>query len=119
LNGDCVSQPLEDLRGKRVAAFCAIGNPAGFRHTLAGVECDVVAWREFGDHHNFTAEELAELGDAARTSGVDCLVCTQKDLVKIPGKAIGDLPLWAITIEIKFLAGREKLEAILERFAKK
>jgi tetraacyldisaccharide 4'-kinase len=119
LNGDGVSLPLEDLRGKRVAAFCAIGNPAGFRHTLAGVECEVVAWREFGDHHNFTSEELVELGDAARTKGADCLVCTQKDLVKIPGNAFGDLPLWAITIEIQFLAGQEKFEEILKRFAKK
>jgi tetraacyldisaccharide 4'-kinase len=28
------SLPLSELRGERVAAFCGIGNPAGFRHTL-------------------------------------------------------------------------------------
>jgi tetraacyldisaccharide 4'-kinase len=27
-------EPLESLRGRPVAAFCGIGNPAGFRHTL-------------------------------------------------------------------------------------
>ena len=119
LNCEGVSEPLEHLRGKRVAAFCAIGNPAGFRHTLASVGCEVVAWREFADHHIFTDTELAELGTAARAVGADFLVCTQKDLVKIPKKPVGDVPLWAVTIEIHFLSGQEKLEAMLERIAKK
>jgi tetraacyldisaccharide 4'-kinase len=119
LNSEGDSKPLEHLRGKRVAAFCAIGNPAGFRHTLASVGCEVVAWREFVDHHIFSDAELAELETAARDCGADCLVCTQKDLVKIPNKPLGDVPLWAVTIEIDFLSGKEKLEAMLERIAKK
>ncbi len=119
LNCEGVSEPLEHLRGKRLAAFCAIGNPAGFRHTLASVGCEVVAWREFADHHIFSDAELAELETVARESGADCLVCTQKDLVKIPKKPHSDMPLWAVTIEIQFLAGQEKLEAMLERIAKK
>jgi tetraacyldisaccharide 4'-kinase len=119
LNSEGASKPLELLRGKRVAAFCAIGNPAGFRHTLASVGCEVVAWREFADHHIFSDRELAELETVARNCKADCLVCTQKDLVKILKKPLGDVPLWAVTIEIQFLSGQEKLEAMLERIAKK
>ena len=35
-------QPLESLAGQRVAALCGIGNPAGFRHTLATCGYQVV-----------------------------------------------------------------------------
>ena len=79
----------------------------------------MVAWREFADHHIFSDVELAELETAARERDADILVCTQKDLVKIPKKQLGDLPLWAVTIEMQFLSGQEKLEEMLERIAKK
>jgi tetraacyldisaccharide 4'-kinase len=119
LNCEGDSKPLEQLRGKRVAAFCAIGNPAGFRHTLAALGYDLLAWREFADHHIFSGTELAEIETVARDCGADVLVCTQKDLVKIPKQSLGDVPLWAVTIEIQFLSGQEKLEAMLERIARK
>ena len=48
------SQPLDTLARHRVAAFCGIGNPAGFRHTLTATGCEPVAWREFPDHHAYT-----------------------------------------------------------------
>ena len=56
------TQPLDVLAGQRVAAFCGIGNPAGFRHTLAATGCELVAWREFPDHHAYTAADQSELG---------------------------------------------------------
>src|SRR5262249_1316013 len=47
LNATGTQQPLTALAGQRVAAFCGIGNPAGFRHTLAGCGYDVAGLREF------------------------------------------------------------------------
>src|SRR4029079_11919366 len=41
---------LSKLRVQKVAAFCGIGNPAGFRHTLSQCGVDVAAMREFPDH---------------------------------------------------------------------
>jgi len=41
--------PIGSLQGKRVAAFCGIGNPAGFQHTVAELGADVVDFREFPD----------------------------------------------------------------------
>ena len=77
------TQPLESLAGRRVAAFCGIGNPAGFRHTLTGTGCEVVAWREFPDHHAYTPADLSALSDMTRNANAQAIVCTQKDLVKL------------------------------------
>jgi tetraacyldisaccharide 4'-kinase len=45
---------LGSLAGQRVLAFCGIGNPAGFRHTLAACGYRVVEFLEFPDHHGYT-----------------------------------------------------------------
>lgn len=113
------SQPLAHLVGKRIAAFCAIGNPAGFRHTLAATGCEIVDWREFPDHHTFTPAELSDLSAAAITSGAEFVVCTQKDLVKVEQDQLGDLPLWAVAIEMQFLTGQQELERRVESVVRK
>jgi len=59
-----VSQP-ESPPAKRIAAFCGIGNPAGFRHTLKTLGCNVTAWREFPDHHSYTREDVESLKEWA------------------------------------------------------
>jgi tetraacyldisaccharide 4'-kinase len=109
------TQPLESLRGHRIASFCGIGNPAGFRHTLATTGCDLVAWREFPDHHAYTAADLSALTELAEKSAAELIACTQKDLVKIQQQKLGNEPLWAVAIEMQFLAGREELERALEQ----
>ena len=119
INAAGATQPLECLAGKRVAAFCGIGNPAGFRHTLAATHCDIATWREFADHHAFTPIDLASLSDAARACGAQMIVCTQKDLVKAPQEKLGEVPLWAVAIEMRFLAGQDALEQIIERIAQR
>jgi len=112
-----VQHPLEVLRGRRVLAFCGLGNPAGFRHTLEVCGYDVVEFHEFPDHHAFGPSELSFLTAAARQAGAEALVCTQKDLVKIGVDRLADHPLWAIRVGIEFLAGRDAFETELWRVA--
>jgi tetraacyldisaccharide 4'-kinase len=119
VNASGASQPLPQLIDKRVAAFCAIGNPAGFRHTLSTTGCEVVAWREFPDHHVFTPAELASLDEAATASDAQLILCTQKDLVKAPQEKLGNIPLWAVAIEMQFLTGQQALEQRIESIARR
>jgi tetraacyldisaccharide 4'-kinase len=108
---------LDLLKGKRVAAFCGIGNSTGFRHTLSSLGCDMVAWREFPDHHNYTRDDVASLSEWGQQA--DVLICTRKDLVKLRVPTLGSIPLWAVKIEIGFLAGEaefgQQVAQIVER----
>jgi tetraacyldisaccharide 4'-kinase len=119
INSRGQSQRLDVLTNRRVAAFCGIGNPAGFRHTLTATDCKPVAWREFPDHHAFTAAAQAELVVLAESSKAEMFVCTQKDLVKLAFHELGGIPLWALTIEMKFLRGQDVFEQILEDVLRK
>jgi tetraacyldisaccharide 4'-kinase len=107
-------EPLKALAGRRVAAFCGIGNPAGFCHTLAAADCQIAAWREFPDHHAFGANDIAELSRMAGNCDADFLVCTKKDLVKLQRQEIDGRPLWAVAIEMRFVTGQLGLEHSLE-----
>jgi tetraacyldisaccharide 4'-kinase len=119
LSAGGAGEPLESLQGRPVAAFCGIGNPAGFRHTLAACGYHVAAFREFPDHHGYTPHDLAELAQWAKASSAAALLCTQKDLVKLPVDQLGGLPLRAVAIDLEILAGREVLESRLEILARK
>jgi tetraacyldisaccharide 4'-kinase len=100
--------PIELLKGATVAAFCGIGNPAGFRHTLSALGANVAAWKEFPDHHNYTREDVDTICRLARDAG-QLIVCTRKDLVKLRVAAIGGISLRAISVELHFLAGEEAM----------
>jgi tetraacyldisaccharide 4'-kinase len=115
VNSRAQSQPLEYLAKHRVAAFCGIGNPAGFRHTLSAANCEPVAFREFPDHHGYTPADHAELVTLAKNANAEILVCTQKDLVKLQQAELNGMPLWAVSIEINFLAGQQLLEQRLDQ----
>jgi tetraacyldisaccharide 4'-kinase len=95
------------LSGKRVAAFCGIGNPTGFRHTVGTLGCEVVAWREFPDHHNYTRDDVTSLSQWSQQA--DIVVCTRKDLVKLLVPTLGSIPLWAVGIEIGILSGEAEM----------
>ena len=98
-----------------VAAFCGLGNPAGFRYTLEQCGCRVVGFREFPDHHRYTPEDEDSLARWAEELDVSAVLCTCKDLMKISRDRLGTKPLWAVRIELELLVGQEALESRLRR----
>jgi len=104
LNSQGERRRLEDLQREHVAAFCGIGNPVGFRRTLTscGIAIPDNRFRIFPDHHAYQPAELKSLGEWARSVKAECLLTTQKDLVKIPTDTLGEIPLWALGIELRF-----------------
>ncbi len=109
------AESIETLAGRRVAAFAAIGNPSAFQRTLTGLGAEIVYWREFGDHHRYNANDRAELEAAIVVSGAELVVTTHKDLVKLLVDQLGGCPLWALTIELQWIAGGGVLDEALER----
>ncbi|MFH1264240.1 MAG: tetraacyldisaccharide 4'-kinase [Planctomycetota bacterium] len=108
------TESLDTLNGLPVAAFCGIGNPEGFRHTLRRCGCRIAAFREFPDHHGYTRADVESLTEWTEPLDVAAVVSTHKDLVKLSVDRLGHRPLWAVTIGIEFLAGQDDVEAKLQ-----
>lgn len=106
-------RPVETLRGAAVAAFCGIGNPQGFRHTLESCGCRIAAFREFPDHHPYARSDVESLARWADALDVAAVVCTHKDLVKLDVERLGSRELVALSIGLQVREGREELESAL------
>ncbi|MCE9553823.1 MAG: tetraacyldisaccharide 4'-kinase [Planctomycetes bacterium] len=119
LRGQSSTAPLASLASQKVAAFCGIGNPAGFRHTLASCHLEVATWREFPDHHAYRREDVEELARWADASGAAEVVCTHKDLVKLQVDRLGQRPLWALEIGLSLTEGEADLAAALQPLAER
>lgn len=108
-------RPIERLHGHPVAAFCGIGNPEGFRRTLARSGLQVVAFRPFADHHPYTRQDLVTISKWAAETSAKAIVCTHKDLVKVRCERLGELALYAILIGVEILDGGGELAGCLRR----
>lgn len=108
---------LDSVRGKRVWAFCAIGNPAGFRLTLEQTGFDVAGLQIFADHHHYTHEEIQEIGNRARQANIDLILTTCKDLVKVSEPMFCGVPVWGLEIGVEIRDGKELLEQLLQGLA--
>jgi tetraacyldisaccharide 4'-kinase len=116
VNHNGKTESLAEWRGRKVGAFCGIGNPAGFRHTLASCGLETVAFRELADHFAYppaAVEELNRWAADAAANGAMAAICTRKDLVKLPREALGGLPLFALDVRLQILVGQERLEWLL------
>jgi len=107
-------EPLESLADRPVAAFCGIGNPAGFRHTLETCGYQVAQFREFPDHHRYDRADVESLTAWADRADIATVLCTQKDLVKLRTDRLGRHPLRAVRVGLEILSGREALEKKLQ-----
>jgi tetraacyldisaccharide 4'-kinase len=106
---------VDSLAGQPLAAFCGIGNPAGFRQTLraAGYSLEEHHLVRFRDHHHYTPADWQKLTQQAHTLGAAALVTTQKDLVKLNPDWQPAFPVWAVVIGAEIISGRDELERLL------
>jgi tetraacyldisaccharide 4'-kinase len=106
LSADGRRAEFATLTGQPVVACCAIGNPAGFAHTLSECGLTPLELREFADHHCYTDADRTELATWAKAKGAAAILCTHKDLVKLQRTDLGGCPLWAVTIGMEITAGK-------------
>jgi tetraacyldisaccharide 4'-kinase len=115
LVADGSEEPLDTIRDRPVVAFCGIGNPEGFRRTLAGLGIRPIDFRSYPDHHSYSSEDVRDLIDWAVRLGAEFALTTQKDLVKLRASTLGPVPLRALRIGLEMIEGQEILLDALRR----
>lgn len=100
--------PLQAINGKRVCAFCGIGNTDSFFRLLDRLGARVSAKLPFRDHVHYTAAVFERISNASRSADAELLITTSKDRVKIEDVSSLPLPLWTLEVEIEFDQNDEK-----------
>lgn len=102
-------RPVQELAGRKVWAFCGLGNPAAFYRTLAGLGAEVAGHTTFNDHHAYTQADIDALGAHCEAAGASGLVTTSKDAIKLP-RWLDRTNIGSLEVELKITAGESALK---------
>lgn len=104
-------QALATWAGKKVIAFCGIGNPDAFRTTLERLGVQVVDMRTFPDHCAYERGDIESLQRwvTEHKASIDAVVCTAKDIVKLQVPVLAGVPLLSLRIGLNIVAGNDVL----------
>ncbi len=95
------------VQGCKVGLFCGIANPERFRQTVQSLGASVVEEWLLPDHASVNQTELHVFVETCRQKGVDCLVCTEKDHVKLSRDLKPSLPIHCIKIGLEIVCNQE------------
>ncbi len=107
----------QELKGKKIVAFCGLASPQNFLRTLEELGSSIQARFLFPDHHPYPPTSLKKIWSQIPRLKPDWLVTTEKDATKIldqdwPGS---EVPLAILQVEFSAEAGfKESLEKWLE-----
>lgn len=107
--------PLEALRGKKIAAIAGIANPLSFEAFLVQLGAEILCSKHFPDHHRFADEELIDFVNHAQSEGVEMILTTEKDAVRLPRLANCRVPMMFLRVEIDILSGHESFDQCITR----
>jgi tetraacyldisaccharide 4'-kinase len=100
---------------QRNAAFCAVGNPQSFFTQLRDEGQELSFTKAFPDHYSYTQKDLDRLVNAAKKAGVEALITTAKDAVKLQSLTIA-MPCYILEISID-VENSEELRKLILRTA--
>ena len=119
---------LDELKGKKVFAFCGIGNPDAFLNTVRRLGVTLVGSKIYEDHYHYTHDCLTDIQKQACSLNAEIILTTQKDWTKaapllqqaavlscsdLPS-AKKDITFAYLAIELKFPAGEDKITQLIE-----
>ena len=112
--------PISTIKGKKVVALSAIGNPTSFEQTVCSTGAEIIESFRFPDHHEYTQEEMVDAMEQAVRQGAEAIVTTEKDAVKLPMEFLAAvpeeraIPVYILTVEVVLQDGKTEFEQLLK-----
>jgi tetraacyldisaccharide 4'-kinase len=110
-------EDLHTLPGKKVLALSGIANPDSFSALLKKCGLQVIKGKVLPDHHLYTQEDIRSIEEEGK--GVDWIVTTEKDMVKLGPLTTDRFPIRALRIEMKIWEEEELFERVMTLFTQK
>jgi tetraacyldisaccharide 4'-kinase len=107
----------DSLKGKKILALSGIANPSYFSSLLRKCGTEIMGEAIFPDHHFYTAKDLSSIKERSR--GVDIIVTTEKDMLKLRKLGIDHLPIRALRVEMKIWEEEAFFQRVILLFGEK
>lgn len=103
-----------NLQETKVGVFCGLANPERFLEMLTFEKMIIVDQLLSKDHVLPSKEKLQAFADQCKEKGASCLLCTEKDKVKIDFTL--SLPIHVVEAQLSITQGKGKFDIIVEQF---
>ena len=107
---------IEELKHKKIFAFCGIGSPDAFLGTITELGFNLVGSKIYNDHHHYTDSDIDDIHDQANRLEADLILTTQKDWFSTQYAIRNtqyEIPFAYLAVELKFIAGEDKLKQLI------
>ena len=91
------TKPTESLY-----AFCGIANPSSFFDFIKSEDIELKWSSIFRDHYNYSEKNMQKLKSAINEAGANCIITTEKDLVKLSADFLKQYKVYIVTVSIIF-----------------
>jgi tetraacyldisaccharide 4'-kinase len=120
-NPICVKSPagekitIEQLRNRKIFAFCGIGNPDAFLNTIKSTGANLIGSKIYNDHYHYTDSDINDIHAQANRLEADLILTTHKDHTQYAIRNTQyEIPFAYLAVEIKFTSGEDKLKQLIE-----
>ncbi len=73
----------EEFRNKPVGLVCGIADPESFEKLISNLGINIASSFRFPDHHFYTKEDLDKIAGDAKQKGINIIITTEKDSVRL------------------------------------
>jgi len=109
------ARDAQPLAGKAAFLFAGLARPDSFEALVRSHDVRVVGTRWFSDHHAYSPRDLEQLRHAARSSGAELLLTTEKDSVRLAAHDLtGAPPIASLPVDLRIVGGEAALEVALD-----
>jgi len=91
---------IDAFKGKNAALFSGIGDPDSFTKLVMQLGVKVESVFKYPDHYNYTQQDLDKIVKLAKVKGVDFVLTTQKDAVRLSDLRFTDYDLQLMVLRI-------------------
>ncbi len=104
---------LEKIKGKKVLALAGSAGPDGFVKTIEQCGAKVVKELFFPDHQWYGEREVSRIKE--NDVGVDLVVTTEKDLVRLTGESVKGLNIQALIVDVSMQQEAEFFDCVCKK----
>ena len=104
----------EHLAGKRVSAFCGLGNPYSFFATVQEMNVDLVDTLILPDHVTPNPAQLDDFMRLSEARGCELVLCSEKDWVKLSKPLNYALPIAYLEASLEVIFNQEEYYRLIK-----
>ncbi len=98
--GDFFLQSRDEVGTGPFFAFCGLGNPDAFLRDLRNWGLTICGQAIFPDHYRYRESDISTIKQAAKQTGANAFITTEKDAQNLLGRRFEETPLYVCVIDL-------------------